>query len=193
MRFASILVTVLSVASPVLADPADEVAVSYGLDPELIPLQCRAVVSGTRMGARISLASCIAEEALDKLQLDVSTTSVTAMGRAVDYPMQLLGSVVAVGSPVERVQALRAESDLYRGMISRIRRTTEYLTWHTTGAQLARAKAQHRAVEIAIAPWLQAATAADGMIAQIARAHPEVARDPVAHFAVKRPPPIARR
>ena len=192
MRTAPILV-VLSLASRALAEPGDQQAAAYGLDPELIPVQCRSAVTGTRMGARISLASCIADLELEKLSLDASSASVAAVRTATSYSLLLLESVVAVGSPVERAEALSAEADLYTGMVSRMRRTAPNLMWHTTGKQLAQAQEEHRQLETAIAPWVRAAAAADDMVRKISRAHPEIARDLVAHHALKRAGTVARR
>ncbi len=182
---------VLALASRAIADPGDEHVAAYGLDPELVPPECRAVVTGTRMAARISVADCMAQENLEKLSLDASESSVASVRNAVARSFELLDSVATVGTPTERVEALRAESDLYTGMVSRMRRTAPNLAWYTTGKQLAEAQATHRAIEIAVAPWRDAARAADDTIVRISRAHPEIARDPIAHVAITQA--VARR
>jgi hypothetical protein len=183
MRLATVLV-VLSLSPLVHADAGRRQVEAYGLDPELVPVACQNVVTGTRMGARISVASCTAKLELGDLDLDDSIDSVRKMQRAVRFSMELLDSVSTCGTPIERAEALRAKADQYSGMVARMRGTAPYLSWHLTGSELERAHARHDAIEAAIAPWVLAAATADDTILRIAHDHPEVRRDSVASIAV---------
>ena len=180
MRLALLAVLVSSAAS---ASPGQ--VAFYGLDPELVPTACQHVVTGTQMGARISVASCTANLALQNLSLTADGDWARQMATAVRYPVELLDSVITVGTDVERVEALRAKSDLYCGMISRMRRTAEQLAWHTTGTELDRATSQHDAIEDAISPWVLAVRVAEHAIHTISVQHPEIMSDPVARIAVQ--------
>lgn len=181
----AVVLFVLSSALTAQAAPTRAQVEAYGLDPELVPAACRGVVTGTVMGARISVASCASKLALEHLSLDDSAASIAALQRAVRWPTELLDSVIAAGDPVERAEALRAEADQLDGMIARLRRTAPSLSWHTTGHQLASAEDTHDVIETAIAPWVRASAAANDAIIAIANQHPEVRKDPVAAIAVK--------
>ena len=183
MRVAIGLV-VLLLAPLAHADAGRRQVEAYGLDPELVPAECQSVVTGTRMGARISVANCISHLALDGIDLDDSLDSVAKLNRAVRFADELLGSVITCGTPTERAEALRAQADQYAGMVARMRRTAAFLIWHVTGVALERAQEQHDNIEAAIAPWVETARTDDDMILRIAHAHPEVQRDPVAKIAV---------
>jgi len=180
-----VLLLVLMSAASAHAAPTRAQVEAYGLDPELVPSACRGVVTGTLMGARISVASCASKLALERLSLDDSAASITALQRAVRWPTELLDSVIAAGNAIERVEALREEADQFEGMVARLRRTAPNLSWHTTGRQLASAEDTHDSIETAIAPWVRAAAAANDTIIKIANQHPEVRQDPVALIAVK--------
>ena len=185
MRAAATLLFVLASALPVGATPSRALVASYGLDPELVPPTCRWVVTGTRMGARISVASCASRLALEKLELDDSPASVAVVERAVRWSAEVFDSVIAAGNPLERVVALHGRADQLDGMVARIRRTAPNLMWHTTGQELASAQDKHGMIEAAIAPWTRDAAAANDAIVQLARQHPDIRQDPVAAIAVK--------
>lgn len=183
MRAALVLVLMSAVSAH--AAPSRAQVEAYGLDPELVPAACRGVVTGTVMGARISVASCASKLALEHLSLDDSAASIAALQRAVRWPTELLDSVIAAGTPIERAEALRAEADQLDGMVARLRRTAPNLSWHTTGRQLASAEGTHDSIETAIEPWVRAAAAANDTIIKIANQHPEVRQDPIAAIAVR--------
>jgi hypothetical protein len=153
--------------------------ISYGLDPELVPVTCYDMVTGTRMGARLSVASCAANVALDKMQLDDPATVAAKIEHAVQFSMDLLDSVSVAGTPTERVEALHARADLYKGMIARLRRAAPLMSWHNTTLD------KHAEIERVITPWQHAAAADGAAIAMTVKAHPDVQMDRVARYSAR--------
>lgn len=175
-----------------LAATAAEARPNYqqlGLDAELVPVQCDSVVSGTRMGARLTVASCAARLKLEKVQIAPTVEVVESFNRAVAFADDLLDSVMIGGSPAEQVTAGRLKSEQYTALVARMRHACEQLSWHTTGAELDRARSQHDAVEHAIASWQKQIVDADATVLRVAHAHPELRADPVARIAIERVSP----
>lgn len=142
------------------------------------------------MGARLTVASCAARLKLEKVQIAPTLEVVESFNRAVAFADDLLDSVLIGGTPAEQVTAGRLKSEQYTALVARMRHACEQLSWHTTGAELERAQAQHHAIEHAIAPWQKQIADADAAVVKIAQQHPELRKDPVARIAIERVMPL---
>jgi hypothetical protein len=97
-----------------------------------LPAQCQALAivppSATtpqqEFSTRISVANCMAEDALGKLSLRPSDRSLDRLHQAAQPSLTMLDDVIAHGDAHNREVAQAAKADLLNGMAVRIRRVT---------------------------------------------------------------------
>ena len=97
--------------------------------PGDLPAQCQplneipasAQIPGPATAARISVANCVAEVAMNQLTVRPDIDSLAELGGAVAASMDMLDDVIRIGDPYWNVIAQNAKHDLYVGMIVRTR------------------------------------------------------------------------
>src|SRR5436853_2487088 len=123
--------------------------------PAKLPAKCAALavvpasakISGPAFAARVSVANCLAEQAMSDATVTPDVSSIERLGTAVAPAFAILDNVILVGDPYARMVALDAKRDLYVGMVVCER------------ASETREDAASRALlELAVAPWLADAT-----------------------------------
>ena len=87
----------------------------------LAQVPASATIPGPALAARVSVANCIAEEALNALKLKPDDDSIARLNVVVIPAVTLLENVRDVGGDYWRRVAADAERDLYVGMIVRER------------------------------------------------------------------------
>ncbi|HEU4733463.1 MAG TPA: hypothetical protein VFT22_36470 [Kofleriaceae bacterium] len=161
----------LSLAGVAGADPA--AAPGLPAMPSDLPARCAelshvpesAQIPGPQLAARISVANCMAEEAMNALALSPDAGSIHKLDAAVAPSLALLEAVIARGDPYWSVIAEDAMRDLYVGMVVRERRSIP-------GGNVAALAA----FEPLLAPWRDAAAHASGRITELAEANPSLAK-----------------
>jgi hypothetical protein len=153
------------------------VATAHGKPlPAQIPDQCRtwaddadhARTEQRRLGAELSLASCLLEDRVGALTLTGDDGSIKALGRAIEPAIAILDQIAAGSDPAYQILAAHAKGDLYDGLVVRMRNTGR------------------SSLEAQLAPWSQAAAAAYGDAVRIAKTHPDlVDSNPVVASAVR--------
>lgn len=118
-----------------------------------------------RIDAKISIANCMAEDALSRLSITPDRTSVQAMNRAVAPSVAILDRVIAEAAPAQQLVAQNAKRDLYEGLVVRARASIPHANI-----------AAETKLDPLVAPWQNEARQAELAMRQLTRAHPELAQ-----------------
>lgn len=155
------------------------------LDVEALAVPCRALaeVANSKarvraLGARVSLASCLADAAMTGLQLVDGEESVLAIEEALAPSRALLDEVLehAARDAETRMVAQRAIAMLYAGAASRMLQTVPPPVDGSDASQALR-DIRLANVETMIAPWRTVELRAHAEIVKLADAYPRLARD----------------
>lgn len=173
------------------AGVADAAPAIVELEVEDLPERCRPIakrIEGPsavqRMSARIALAGCLADVAIAPLSLIDGQESVVALDEAVGPAMALLDGVAQSKDAAMQIMALRAKADLFGTMIARMQRTVprpKRSTFENDSLYDTRKKI----VDGLVTPWRDRAREAHQAIVEIAEAHPELVRNPVATASIR--------
>lgn len=145
--------------------------------PEHLPPRCEplarvpasATIPGPQLAAHVSVANCLAEDAMNELRLSPDAASIDRLDAAVAPSLALLDGVIVAGDAYWKVIAEDAKRDLYVGMIVRERASIP------SGDRVA-----HDALEPKLAPWQEDTSQAIAAIARLTREDPALSgRDPV--------------
>jgi hypothetical protein len=139
--------------------------------PRTLPPRCQPVaqipasarIPDPALGAHISVANCMAEVAMNALDVQPDAASIARFDAAVAPSLAMLDNVIRVGGPYWNVIAEDARRDLYVGMIVRERQSV-------TDA------ASREDLEARLGPWQDGAARSIDAIAALARSNPELAR-----------------
>jgi len=156
------------------------------LDVETLAVPCRGLAKEANskarvraLGARVSLASCLADAAMSGLQLIDGEESVLALEEALAPSRGLLDEVLAL-APVRdaetRLVAQRAIATLYAGAASRMLQTVPPPVDGSDASQALR-DIRLANVETMITPWRDVELKAHAEIVKLAAEHPRLARD----------------
>jgi hypothetical protein len=107
------------------------------------------------LGAKLSLANCVAVERLQALTLTGDDASMKALSEAVKPAIAVLDQIMQGSDPAYQIMAAQAKGDLYDSMVVRMRNTG-------------------RDLEPQLLPWSQAAAIAYSEAVRVAKAHPEL-------------------
>jgi hypothetical protein len=157
------------------------------VDPASVPDACKPAAKqlATKslplaLEARLALARCMGEQALATLELVDCGESVTAVDTATAPAFALLDEVAAAGVPALAVLAEHARAELYGTMRMRMLATVPA----EPAGQLHDARIA--VLETLMQPWRDKADAAYKRAVAIAKAHPELAKNPVVQNVLKR-------
>ena len=158
---------------------------------ETTPARCRPMIKKTQvpslklqLPARIALASCIAEAAMQPLQLIDGQESVLAIEEAVAPAFALLDNVIDVGDASVKIVALRTRADLYGQMSAKMMMTVPPLMTNTPEAAALR-DTRKQIVEGMIEPWKELSRSNHQAIVDLGKNHPELGKNPVAQTAIR--------
>jgi hypothetical protein len=129
-----------------------------------IPAECRtwaddlakARTEQLTLGAKLSLASCLAVDRFQSLNLTGDDAAIKALSEAVKPSLAILDQIMQGSDPAYQIMAAQAKGDLYDSMIVRIR--------YTGRSDL----------EPQLLPWSQAADVAYSEAVRVSKAHPEL-------------------
>lgn len=173
--------TVIIVQPPTLATIVIE-----DLPERCKPIAKRANVPSRaqQLTGRIALASCLADARASGLELIDGQESVIALEQAAEQSFAMLDNVAEVGDAGVKVSALRAKADLYTTLAAKLAATVPPAL-DATPESAALHDMRRQIVDGMIQPWRDRNREAHQAIVDLARAHPELARNPVAQTAIR--------
>jgi hypothetical protein len=156
------------------------------LDTNVVSAHCAKLAGVPELEGRISVASCAASEALDRVPRMAPAIATSVLADAAQPAIAMLDEVIAHArnEPRTAIIANSAKASIYAGMIVRARAMVPSME-NATGTQLITLQEVHRDVEPELAPWVDRVEAAYSAIDVISRAHPELAQDPVIQTVVR--------
>lgn len=169
----TVILAVAGLASASTVDRSGLAPLPTNLSARCAPLAqvpASATIIEPRISAQVSVANCMAEEAMNQLSLAPTSASIAQLDAAVEPSVALFDNVInTVDDPYWKIVANDAKRDLYVGMIVRQRNSIR-------GPNMA----ARNALEPKLAAWQNKAASANAAVADAVRAHPDVAsRDPV--------------
>ena len=137
------------------------------------------------LSAKVSLASCEARERTRALELCDCEESAHALEDAVQPSMQLLADVIASNVPAWQIAAFDAMGQLYAGMAQRLLGTVPPLPADAMDAQVQLHDLREQMMRTRVQPWQDQARTNFAQVSEVARQHPELAKDPVVVAALR--------
>lgn len=177
-------------ARPVPPPPPPVTLVS--IDTTTVPDACKPLLKqthgpalATALSARLSLVSCMAEKALAPLALCDCGDSIEQVDHAVAPALVVLDDVVANGDVATRAVAQHTKGDLYSGFAARLVATLPKPAAGAPDSEVALRDMRAQNLETQLAPWREIARTSYQQVIELAKAHPEVTRNPVATAALR--------
>lgn len=136
------------------------------------------------LSARISLASCLVEHRIRPLVLCDCEQSVRDLEAAATQSLALLDEVAIVGEPATKILALQTRGDLLASFATRILATVPPAIDATEAAVNLR-DTRLALIRPHVAPWQQQARSAYSELDRVARANPQLAKNPAVLAAVR--------
>jgi len=161
------------------------------LDPGSLPEPCRALahvpqdaqITRPAMDARISVASCLAEQQLHNRSIEPTEASAQQLLEAMNPSIALYDDVITHGNAEEQLVALHAKADLYAGMSTRLLAS---VAPEERGGQAMTDLAEVNRVDAMTRPWRELAAASYRQVAQLGDRNPGLAQaNPVVAYAVR--------
>jgi len=171
--------------------PAPPASPLTPIEPSAVPEACRplakqALAPGpAALPARISLAICLADRAVAPLALCDCGESILAVDTATEPAFALLDEVIDAGDPASQAIAEHAEGELYAGFTVRLLATLPALRPGASPAEATLREMRRQTLDAQLAPWREAATRSFQRVAELARAHSELADQPAVRIAVR--------
>lgn len=187
------------VLAVVLLSAASVSSVAYGdrgltpLESSVVSAKCASLASfgaptpGLAFEARVSVASCVASERLDKVPRMAPTLVTSALADAAEPAIAMIDDVIkTAGSehPGVLIIAQTAKANIYGGLITRARAMIPS-EFQVTGTRYAMLREAHEDLEAQLAPWVDREEAALSAVASTGRMHPELNRNPVIQTAIR--------
>jgi hypothetical protein len=144
-----------------------------------------ATAAPAALSARIALAACIADRAVAPIALCDCGASIVAVDQAVKPAIEVLDDVIAKGDPAIQVMAGHAEGQLYTGLVARLAATLPKVGPQTTESEVALNDMRKQTLDAQLAPWRETAMTSFQHVVELAKAHPELARNAVVATAVR--------
>ena len=172
--------------------PATPKTILAPIDLAAIPERCKPLTKqasapdlALAYSTRIALASCMAERAVAPLALCDCGASVMAIDAAVAPALALLDDVIASAEPALQVIAEDTLGQLHAGFAVRMRATLPAVGPSAGADELALRDMRAKTLEAQLAPWHEAAMASFEHVVELAKAHPELARNAAAATAIR--------
>jgi hypothetical protein len=162
------------------------------LDPNVVSEHCAAFASlpaptrQIQLEARVSVASCVASESLDRVPRMPPDGAPAAFAEVVAPALAMLDEVIAKAhdEPRAAIIAYGAKANIFGGLIVRVRANIPPMMG-AAPTQLALLQQAHDDTEQVLVPWVDRLEVSYSAIAALARVHPELGRDPVIQTAVR--------
>ena len=155
------------------------------------PERCRSIAKRANvpsvaqgLSARIALAGCLADAAMQPLSLIDGEESMLAIDEAVKPGFEMLDLVVDKGDAATKIMALRAKADLYTQMSAKMLNTVPPPA-NTSAEAAALRETRRQIVGQMVQPWRDRQREAHQAIVGLNRAHPELIKNPVVQAAVR--------
>jgi hypothetical protein len=173
---------------PVPAPPSDPI---QQLTAESVPDACKPLVKeataksiNRALSARISLASCLADHKLKPLVLCDCEQSINDANEATKLSVALLDDVYTKGDASMKILARQAKGDLFSSLVQRIQTTVpppvngspDAIALHDTRLDL---------LQPLLAPWQGQAKSSFVDVDKLAKANPQLAKNPAVVAAVR--------
>jgi hypothetical protein len=174
---------------PVAPTPRAVAPTLTKLDADQLPEACRDLAKlsdspskAQALSARISLASCLVDQSSKPLVLCDCEQSIIDVNAAIDPSLALLDEVFLIGDPATKVLARHTQGELLSSFAQRILATVPPAV---NSNDVALRETRLSMVQPLIQPWLVRAHAAFTDLDRIARANPQLAKNPAVVAAVR--------
>jgi hypothetical protein len=137
------------------------------------------------LSAKVSLASCEARERTRPIALLDCEQSARELEDAVQPSVQLLGDVIASNDLTWQIAAFHAMGEIYAGMAQRMLGSVPPLPPDASPELTALHDTREEMMRTRVEPWLEQARTNFAQVSELARQHPELAKDPVVAMAVR--------
>jgi hypothetical protein len=161
------------------------------VDVEALPEACRDIgkqadspIKARALSARISLASCLVDEKTKPLVLCDCEQSVNEINDAIDPSLIILDEVVLVGDPATKILARHSQGEILSGFAQRMLSTVPPPV-NASEEAIALRNTRLDLLQPLIQPWLSRAQVAFSELDKIARANPQLAKNPAVAAAVR--------
>jgi hypothetical protein len=158
---------------------------------EELPAACRdlgklasSVRPAQALSARISLSSCLLEQKLKDLVLCDCEQSVNDLNTAAAPSLVLLDEVFALGDPTNKILARQAQGDLLQSFATRLLATVP-APMDSNQSSIALRETRLGLLTPLVNPWFVRAQSAYAELDKIARANPQLAKNPAVLMAVR--------
>jgi hypothetical protein len=163
-----------------------------GIDAQAVPPKCQSFVAQAQASnavvavpARISLASCMADQAVAPIALCDCGQSIEDIDQAIEPAVKVLDGVIEVGSPTSQALAQHAKGEMYTGFVMRMTATVPKLGPNATPEEMSLHDMRAQALAPQLEPWRDTARAAFTQVIELAKAHPEIARNASVAIALR--------
>lgn len=159
-----------------------------------VPERCQAVsqvphssrTAEPALAARVSAASCTAEQKLAGLPLTDSEASMQRVNDAVAPVIAALDEVIAQGDPYAQLVAAYTKGDLLLGLQERMRASIPPMTSQMSLQTVKDIEQRHRALEPRLSRWGKEGRTALLRVLATARDNPKLSRDnPVVQYMIR--------
>jgi hypothetical protein len=193
MRQISTVFSVLFLASSAFAGASQSHA-AQPINLATVPERCQPVAevphsartAEPALSARVSAASCMAEQMLAGLPLTDDDASIQRANEATAPIIATLDEVIAEGDPSAQLVAAYTKGDLLFGLQQRMREAVPPMTSRMTLASVKDIEQRHRALEPKLSPWRRAGTVAFLRVLATARDNPKLSNgNPVVQYMIR--------
>jgi hypothetical protein len=136
------------------------------------------------LSARISLSSCLVEQKMKELVLCDCEQSVNELNAAAAPSLALLDEVFALGDPANKILARQAQGDLLGSFATRMLATVP-APIDSSQSAIALRETRLGLITPLVNPWFVRAQSAYAELDKIARANPQLAKNPAVLMAVR--------
>jgi len=162
------------------------------IDRATVPEPCKPIAQqamtanlAAALSARISLASCMTDRAIAALALCDCGESILAIDAAVAPAIALLDDAIAKADAATVAIAQHTKGELYTGFATRLHATLPPPAAGASAAEVTLHDLRGQTLEAQLTPWRDTARTAFQQVLDLAQAHPEVTRNPVAATALR--------
>lgn len=163
-----------------------------GFDTQSVPAACKSFVAPAQAAnrqvavpARLSLASCMATQAVAPITLCDCGQSIVDVDQAVAPAVAILDGVISAGGVVSQALAAHAKGELYAGFVMRLTAAVPKLSPSATPQEMALHDLRAQALDPQLAPWRDTARAAFTQVLELAKSHPEIGKHAGAATAIR--------
>lgn len=179
-------------ARPAPVAPAPPPVTLVSIDAATVPDACVPLLKqthgpalATALSGRLSLVSCMTEKAVAPLQLCDCGESIEQINQAIAPALVILEDVIAHGDAATQAVAQHTKGALYTSLATRLVATLPAPAAGAPESEVALRDMRAQNLETQLTPWRDTARDAYQQVIELAKAHPEVTRNPVATAALR--------